>query len=82
MSVYEKQDVYRIVAADGGGVRVLMPGGFASTTLMECYPDASKAAVAIADAIKDGMPALDVVDETARLPVAHVSKGSNTDGAR
>ena len=33
MSAYEKQDVYRIVAADGGGVRVLMPGGLATTAL-------------------------------------------------
>jgi hypothetical protein len=81
MMKYEEKQTYRIVAA-GGGVRVLMPGGFASTTLMECYPDASKAAVAIADAIKDGMPALEVVDEMVCVPVARVSKGSNTDGAR
>lgn len=65
MSVYETQDVYRIVASDGGGVRVLMPGGLATTALEERYPNAREAAVAIADAIKGGMPALEVVDETA-----------------
>jgi len=65
MSVYETQDIYRIVAADGGGVRVLMPRGFATTTLEECYSSASEAAAAIADAIKGGLPAFDVVDETA-----------------
>ena len=64
MSAYEKQDVYRIVAADGGGVRVLVPGGFASTALQECYSNACEAAAAIADAIKGGMPAFDVVNET------------------
>jgi len=64
MSVYESRDLYRIVAADGGGVRVVMPGGFATTALEEWYPSASAAAVAIADAIKGGMPAFEVVDET------------------
>ncbi len=64
MSVYEKQDVYRIVAADGGGVRVVMPGGFGTTALEERYPSGRAAAAAIADAIRDGMPALEVVDET------------------
>lgn len=64
MSVYEKRDVYRIVAADDGGVRVVMPGGFATTGLEECYPSGSAAAAAIADAIRDGMPALEVLDET------------------
>ncbi len=65
MSVYETQDRYRIVAADDGGVRVLMPGGLATTALEECYTNASEAAAAIADAIKSGMPAFEVVDETA-----------------
>ena len=64
MSAYEKQDVYRIVAEDGGGVRVLMPGGLGTTGLEECYPSATAAADAIADAIRDGMPALEVPDET------------------
>lgn len=65
MSAYEKQDVYRIVAADGGGVRVVMPGGFATTGLEEWYPNGNAAAAAIADAIRDGMPALEVIDEAA-----------------
>ena len=65
MRVYENQDAYRIVAADGGGVRVLMPGGFATNALEERYPSARAAAAAIEDAIKDGMPAFGVVDETA-----------------
>lgn len=64
MNAYETQDLYRIVAVDGGGVRVLMPGGFATTALDERYLNASEAAAAIADAIKDGMPAFEVVDET------------------
>ena len=72
MSVYERQDIYRIVAADGGGVRVLMPGGLGSTGLEECYTSGVAAAAAIADAIRDGMPALKVIDETTprRLPRA------------
>ncbi|MBN1460424.1 MAG: hypothetical protein JXA57_12885 [Armatimonadetes bacterium] len=65
MSVYETQDLYRIVAADGGGVRVLTPGGFATNALEECFSSASEAAAAIADAIKGGLPAFEVVDETA-----------------
>ena len=65
MSVYESQDLYRIVAADGGGGRVLTPGGFATTALEEWYPSASAAAAAIADAIRGGMPAFEVLDETA-----------------
>jgi hypothetical protein len=65
MSAYEKPDVYRIVAADGGGVRVLMPGGLPTNALEEFYPDANAAAVAIAHAINDGIPALEVLDETA-----------------
>lgn len=65
MSVYAGRDVYRIVAATGGGVRVVMPGGFATTALEEWYPSASAAVAAIADAIKGGMPAFEVVDETA-----------------
>lgn len=68
MSVYEKQDVYRIVAADGGGVRVLMPGGLGTTGLEERYPSGRAAADAIADAIRDGMPALEVLDETTSVP--------------
>ncbi|MDP2182786.1 MAG: hypothetical protein Q8K99_09500 [Actinomycetota bacterium] len=64
MSVYERRDLYRIVAADGGGVRVVMPGGLGTTGLEEWYPSASAAAVAIADAIKGGMPAFEVVGET------------------
>lgn len=62
--MYEPQDAYRIVAADDGGVRVLMPGGLATTALKERYSNASEAAAAIADAIKGGMPAFEVVDET------------------
>ncbi|HAM44985.1 MAG: hypothetical protein ACYC1X_09405 [Coriobacteriia bacterium] len=65
MSVYASRDLYRIVAADGGGVRVVMPGGLATTALEEWYPSANAAAAAIADAIKGGMPAFEVVDETA-----------------
>ena len=66
MSMYETHDTYRIVAADvGGGVRVLTPGGFATTALEEWYPSAIAAAAAIAEAIAGGMPALEVVDDTA-----------------
>ena len=65
MSVYASRDLYRIVAADGGGVRVVMPGGLATTALEECYSSAGEAAAAIAEAIKRGMPAFEVVDETA-----------------
>lgn len=65
MSVYASRDLYRIVAATGGGVRVVMPGGFATTALEEWYPSASAAAAAIVDAIRAGMPAFEVVDETA-----------------
>jgi len=64
MSVYASRDLYRIVAADGGGVRVVMPGGLATTALEEWYPSANAAAAAIADAIKGGLPAFEVVDET------------------
>lgn len=72
MSTYEKQDAYRIVAADGGGVRVLMPGGFATTALKEGYPSGSAAAAAIAVAIRDGMSAFEVIDET--TPGAAISR--------
>lgn len=65
MSIYESRDIYRIVAVHGGGVRVVMPGGLATTALEEWYPSASAAAAAIADAIKGGMPAFEVMDETA-----------------
>lgn len=64
MSVYASRDLYRIVAADGGGVRVVLPGGIATTALEEWYPSANAAAAAIADAIKGGLPAFEVVDET------------------
>jgi hypothetical protein len=70
MSVYENQDVYRIVAAEGGGVRVVIPGGFATNALEERYPNARAAAAAIEDAIKDGMPAFEVVDETSSPQMA------------
>ena len=63
--MYETHDTYRIVAADDRGVRVLMPGGLATTALEERYPNAIEAAAAIAEAIKRGMPAFEVVDETA-----------------
>ena len=76
MSVYEKQDVYRIVAADGGGVRVLTPGGFATTALHERYPSASQATSAIADAIKNGLPALAVLDETTPRRPSRALRGS------
>lgn len=62
--MYETHDLYRIVPADGGGVRVLMPGGLATTALKERYSNAGEAAAAIAAAIKGGMPAFEVVDET------------------
>ena len=65
MSTYEKPEVYRIVATAGGVVSVVLPGGITATVLEESYPSASAAAAAIADAIKDGMPALEVWDETA-----------------
>ncbi|MHB9004464.1 MAG: hypothetical protein ACYC6C_10445 [Coriobacteriia bacterium] len=78
MSVYEKQDVYRIVAADGGGVRVLMPGGLGTTGLEECYRSGSAAVAAIADAIRDGMPALEVVDETTSVLPDQPSTNSMT----
>ena len=64
MSVYASRDLYRIVAADGGGVRVVLAGGIATTALEEWYPSANAAAAAITDAIKGGMPAFEVVDET------------------
>lgn len=66
MRVYESEETYRIVAADGG-VRVLMPGGFATTAVEEYYPNTSEAAEAIQQAIKDGMPTFEVADETASL---------------
>jgi len=78
MSVYESRDFYRIAAADGGGVRVLMPGGFVTTGLEECYPSGRAAAAAIADAIRDGMPALDVLDETTSVPPDQPSTSSMT----
>ena len=62
--MYASRDLYRIVAADGGGVRIVMPGGLATTALEEWYPSANAAAAAIADAIKGGLPAFEVVDET------------------
>ena len=65
MSVYASRDLYRIVAANGGGVRVVLPGGIATTALEEWYPSANAAAAAIADAINGGLPAFEVVDETA-----------------
>lgn len=65
MSVHTSRDLYRIVAADGGGVRVVLPGGLATTALEEWYPSTNAAAAAIADAIKGGLPAFEVVDETA-----------------
>jgi hypothetical protein len=71
MSVYENQDAYRIVAADDGGVRVLMPGGFATTALEDKYANAADAAAAIADAIRDGMPAFEVLDETTCTQTPH-----------
>ena len=71
MSVYEKQDVFRIVAADDGGVRVLMPGGLGTTALEDGFANAADAAAAIADAVKDGMPALEVLDETASTQTPH-----------
>jgi len=76
MSVYESQDIYRIVAADGGGVRVLMPGGLGTTGLEECYPSARAAAAAIAAAIRDGMPALEVLDETTPRRPSRALSGS------
>lgn len=63
--MYESQDTYRIVSADDGGVRVLMPGGIATTALEDHYASATAARAAIAAAIQNGMPALEVVDETA-----------------
>jgi len=71
MSVYASRDLYRIVPADGGGVRVVMPGGLATTALEEWYPSAIAAAAAIADAIEGGMPAFEIVDETA---LSHVTR--------
>jgi hypothetical protein len=48
-----------------------MPGGLATTALEEWYPSANAAAEVIADAIKGGMPAFEIVDETA---VSRVSR--------
>ena len=78
MSVYEKQDVYRIVAADDGGVRVLMPGGLGTTGPQESYPSGIAAAEAIADAIRDGMPALEVLDETTPRQLPRALRGSES----
>jgi hypothetical protein len=78
MSVYGGEDTYRIVAADGGGVRVLMPGGFATTGIEECYPSGRAAAAAIAHAIRDGMPALAMLDETTSVPPDQPSTSSMT----
>ena len=69
--MYTDNDAYRIVAADDGGVRVLMPGGLATTALEGGYANAADAAVAIADAIMDGMPALEVLDETTCTQTPH-----------
>ena len=62
--MYVNKDAYRIVAVEGG-VRVLMPGGFATTALEDLYADTGAARAAIARAIRDGMPAVAIVDETA-----------------
>ena len=71
--MYVNKDTYRIVAVEGG-VRVLLPGGFATTAIEECYPNAIAAAAALEQAIKDGMPALDVVDETVSSQMGDVFK--------
>lgn len=52
-------------------MRVVMPGGLATTALEEWYPSAIAAAAAIADAIEGGMPAFEIVDETA---LSHVTR--------
>ena len=62
--MYESRDLYRIVAADGGGVRMLMPGGFATTAIEVRYPDVAAARAGNSRAIRDGLPAVDLVDET------------------
>lgn len=62
MSVYENRDAYRIVPHEGG-VQVLSPGGFASTAFEGLYADVAAARAAIARAIRDGLPAAEVVDE-------------------
>ena len=64
MSAYEKKDVYRIVGADGGGVRVVMPGGTSANVLEDSYTDVGAARAAIARAIRDGLPAFEILDET------------------
>lgn len=76
--MYEGRDLYRIVAADGGGVRVLMPGGFATTAIGVRYPTPSDAAAAIERAIKDGLPAFEVVDETGFAKDGQASKTSKS----
>ena len=78
MSMYDKRDVYRIVAADGGGVRVLMPGGLGTTAIEVRYPTPSDATAAIERAIKDGLPAFEVVDETGSAKNGQVSKTSKS----
>jgi hypothetical protein len=64
MSVYEKPDVYRIVAVEGGGVRVLVSGGTSTNMLEDSYMDVGAARAAIARAIRDGLPAFEILDET------------------
>jgi hypothetical protein len=56
--------VYRIVAAEGGGARVLMSGGTSTNVLEDSYIDVGAARAAIARAIRDGLPAFEILDET------------------
>lgn len=54
---------YRVVTAEDG-VRVLLPGGDATTALADSYADAPRAVAAIKRAIAEGLPELEIVDET------------------
>ncbi|MDP2181487.1 MAG: hypothetical protein Q8K99_02830 [Actinomycetota bacterium] len=78
MTAYRREDVYRVVDAEGGGVRVMMPGGFATTAIEVRYATPSDAAAAIERAIKDGLPAFEVVDETGSAKNGQMSKTSKS----
>lgn len=72
MSAYEQPQVYRIVAAAGGGVRVLLPGGIATNALEDGYADVGAARAALVRAIHNGLPAFEILDENASARTTRV----------